>query len=356
MPARIADKFKNIIGNERARLRLQYYVIYAMLGFVALVMTVMNVATRKEASLTIATGVFSGACILNIVLHRLGKTTSAIAAGLFVAEIVGLFVFFIISGNPEGFSVIWIAMLPNFGLLLFRRKFGTLFSLGIFLILIFFFWTPVGKELLRYDYNATFMVRFPVLYLAFFAIAFILEVIREATYRELSKTRKEMDYAYTHDALTGVYNRYGFCRIRDAVLAERKDVAFALFDLDDFKSVNDTYGHPNGDVVLREIVDLAKGILEGKGEICRWGGEEFIILIYDASLAVEICETILQAARGHVFRFGEEQRVVTLSFGLVLSSADSAPDPVKLLAQADACLYEAKQTGKDKLVVKRYAA
>ena len=347
------NKLKAYIVDEKKRMRLQFYVFYAMLSFVAFVMTILNVVTKKPVGLTLSTAIFSAACVINIILHHFGGIPSKIAAMLFCAEIIALFVFFIISGNPEGFSVIWIAMLPNFGLLLFKRKWGSVFSLSILLMLIFFFWTPWGKGLLLYDYNKTFMMRFPIVYMVFYVIGLLLEVIRTSTYNELIKTQSQMEHAYTHDALTGVYNRYGFRRDMDAVLLANKDVAFAIFDLDDFKRVNDTYGHRNGDVVLKTVSKIAEERSSGFGELCRWGGEEFVILFPDGSKAETVCNDILTEVGTYVFDFDGQRCGITLSFGIVRSAVES-PDPDELFVQADTCLYEAKQTGKNKIVVKDF--
>lgn len=120
------------------------------------------------------------------------------------------------------------------------------------LVLLFFFWTPMGRGLLMYSYTESFMLRFPLLYIAFWCIGLLFEVIREATQKELENARNRFERLYRQDALTGLYNRYGFNEELDKLLESRKDsLAFAIVDLDHFKNINDTYGHSQGDIVLR---------------------------------------------------------------------------------------------------------
>lgn len=165
-------------------------------------MTVLNIFTRKGA-LTWATGVFAALCAVNILLVRPGKGRGiAVASMLFGVEIVALFTFFLVSGNPDGFSAIWIAMLPACGLLLFGRKRGTVLCAVMFAILVFLFWIPAGRALLLYDYNRTFLARFPILCVAFYLLSLLLETIRSVTQNELDKlrakekSRNRVEYQY----------------------------------------------------------------------------------------------------------------------------------------------------------------
>ena len=145
-----------IISDDVQRHRLQFKLVSITLAIIAIVMTIMNFFTDKGV-LTIATLVFSVLCIVNFLL-TLGnhKKLFDVANVLFVIELMAIFVFFIISGNPEGFSAIWICMLPSCGMLLFGRKMTTLLSGIMLLILLFFFQTETGQSFLMYDYTESF--------------------------------------------------------------------------------------------------------------------------------------------------------------------------------------------------------
>ena len=193
-------KLSEILTDENKRKELQYIGIFLLFFIVSTFMTVLNIITGKGL-LTVATAVFSVLCAVNFILVRKGgKSGMTIASVLFSVEIVALFTFFLISGNPDGFSALWIAMLPACGMLLFGRKRAAVLSGAMFAILVFFFWVPAGRSLLQYEYNKTFMMRFPIFYLAFFLLSALLESIRSITQNELDKLRDKYKYYAAHHA------------------------------------------------------------------------------------------------------------------------------------------------------------
>lgn len=149
-----------------------------------------------------------------------------------------------------------------------------------------------------------------------------------------------------HDSLTGVANRENFRdRLAQALAIGEENLAVAFCDLDEFKPVNDTYGHRTGDLVLVQVADRLRRSLRAGDELARVGGDEFTVLmrnVPDATAAQHLAERLLHAtaepfdADGHPVHIG-------ISVGVALvrwpTSADS------LLAMADAALYEAKRNG-----------
>ena len=344
---KLAKRFHKLLTNDKKRLDVQHSVLFVLLCVVASVMTVINILTHKGA-LTWVTGAFAVLCLVNLLLHRRGGAFHSVAVALFFLEVFAMFTFFLITGNPDGFSALWIAMLPSFGLLMYRRKIGTLFSLVPLLMLLFFFWTPLGRSLLQYDYTDTFRMRFPVLYVAFFALAFFLETIREATYQELVKAKDKYAFLHAHDALTGAYNRHGFMK-----LAEEYDSgsgALAMLDVDMFKRINDAYGHDRGDAVLKELARILHETAPDE-IICRWGGDEFVILFRTPENAEAICKKLLEKVRAASVDADGEKIEFRICIGLAYGEKDKPFDVEQLMQEADKKLYEAKTTGKDKFVV-----
>jgi diguanylate cyclase (GGDEF)-like protein len=126
-----------------------------------------------------------------------------------------------------------------------------------------------------------------------------------------------------------------------------------IVDLDHFKAVNDSHGHQAGDTVLRGFVDIARQALRDWDFIGRLGGEEFGVLLpeTDAQQALLAAERLRQAVRSAPIPLGSDAAVpVTVSIGVATMGADDA-DVHALLARADAALYEAKNTGRDKVAV-----
>ena len=160
----------------------------------------------------------------------------------------------------------------------------------------------------------------------------------------------------TTDVLTGLINRRHFdTRLREEISrAQRQrqssNLSLALFDIDFFKKINDTYGHITGDRILRELGEI---ILKNTREcdICaRYGGEEFALILPDTNQidAYELLERIRQLIENHVF--SKDDVPVMLSISVGISQYDPESSPKEFIEHADAALYQAKRTGRNKVV------
>lgn len=159
------------------------------------------------------------------------------------------------------------------------------------------------------------------------------------------------------DALTGLYNRRFLEESlrREFARAERKETPLALMmiDADHFKRFNDNYGHDGGDYVLQQLGHLLGEFIRESDIACRFGGEEFVLLLPGASAAdatVRGAALLNEVRKLKLQSHGKTMGKLTVSIGLSLFP-DHANDPELLLQTADSALYEAKRTGRDKLVV-----
>ena len=338
-------RLKVLITDEERRIRVQYMTFFAILCVISLVMSAVNYFTEKT-TLMYATLIFAVLCGIDYFLSRGKKWRLRLAVALFIPEVLALFLYFIVHGEPEGFSAIWCAMIPATGLLIFRKKGGTALSLGMLAILIFFFWTPAGRNLLLYQYTESFMLRFPFLYLAFFAIALLLEAIRSVTFENYY-------YSSHHDPLTGALNRAGFKTHIDEQMQRYPgySVGFVIFDLDHFKEVNDTYGHFSGDYVLKETCERLQSLTGYP--LCRWGGEEFAMFEPTGRLSQTWADCVISGYAAKPFIIDGKTIMLTISLGAV--TADRADDitPDRLCPEADKCLYEAKDAGRNRGVYRK---
>jgi len=159
------------------------------------------------------------------------------------------------------------------------------------------------------------------------------------------------------DALTGLWNRRHFDNRLQAEqsLAKRssRPLAIIMIDLDHFKSINDRFGHPMGDEVLRRVGLYLVEALRQEDVVCRYGGEEFSVIAPNgANAAAELAERLRQGIEAlHITCNGQPLKV-TASFGVAWSEE---PDE-SLLSQADAALYRAKQGGRNRVEVAAIAA
>lgn len=164
---------------------------------------------------------------------------------------------------------------------------------------------------------------------------------------KLQQLTSELDYKARHDNLTGVLNR-GAVFDRAEHYLTKNMLALIVLDIDFFKRINDDFGHPTGDAVLRELVQKLKSALNGVGEIGRVGGEEFTVLLPDITLedAVEIAECIRLAIASESFSCFPRPHV-TASFGVSWSQANC--DFEDAYGRADAALYKAKHSGRNRV-------
>lgn len=339
------------IRDDIMRKELMFEWLNILLALVSFFMTVVNVFT-KEYTLMLSTFIFSVACIGNVVLIKRGKKLKNITYMIFVAETLALLAFFLISGIPNGFSALWMCLIPSFSLLIFGRKSGTSYSIIAFFMILFFFWIPFGRELLRYQYTDEFMLRFPFLYAACYVLALFVEVVRAQTQKQLLESEQKYYYLYRHDALTGLYNRYGFNSLMDANYEKPKQgkVAMMIFDIDNFKHINDQYGHKNGDVVLKGIAEVIEKTFCSQTYYCRWGGEEFTAFLHCEHDYEEVAERLRRYVEEAEFQSGDLVMKVTVSIGLCISDSMENSSIAVLLNKADQCLYMAKDRGKNCVV------
>jgi diguanylate cyclase (GGDEF)-like protein len=180
-------------------------------------------------------------------------------------------------------------------------------------------------------------------------------LVRERT-RELAESHERMrELAFT-DSLTGAMSRRAILDAAERALAQQRRhggvLTLALLDLDHFKNVNDTYGHPAGDALLRGLVTRLRAQIRDGDCIGRYGGEEFLLVLPDLSLdgpnGVERVDSWRHAVAAHPFDIGAAAPLrVTCSIGVASALADETLE--SLIARADAALYRAKATGRNRV-------
>lgn len=344
-----SERIRASLLDDNERRYFLFVCIYALLSLIASAMTVANVLTQK-GSLIVATLAYAVFCALIFVLLLTHRIDLRLSQAAFVVSFYLLLTYFIVSGNPDGFSILWACLLPACGLLVFGRRAGTLICLGMLLEVLFLLRTPLGQTIVQYDYSATFKMRFPMLFVAFYFASLLLETIRELTQNQLFKTQTLYRYLYSHDALTEVFNRYGFNELMDRYFSEkRRNVTLIILDIDHFKNINDQFGHLQGDVVLKRVASL---IQEGAGaaaNVCRWGGEEFAVLIPDCEDYRASAAALQERVRSSVIPVTHGGVSVTVSMGAVLARDTASCGAAQLVTLADACLYRAKQNGRDRV-------
>jgi len=170
---------------------------------------------------------------------------------------------------------------------------------------------------------------------------------------ELQVAKNEAERIARIDILTGIYNRRAFYEMAPKYIAAAKrsnrPLSVVMLDIDHFKSINDTYGHAVGDIVLVSIANMIKHEIRESDIVGRLGGEEFVILLPDSDRdgAFKIVERLRQKVQS--MNFPGYDFNVTSSFGIVLNTAHESID--RLLKNADSALYDAKNRGRNQTIV-----
>lgn len=170
----------------------------------------------------------------------------------------------------------------------------------------------------------------------------------------MMKKNQRLEVLSTQDVLTGLANRRSINESYKNIIRKNQDYAVILGDIDDFKRINDTYGHVCGDSVLKAVAGVFKSSVRSCDTVCRWGGEEILVMLPDCSknVAAQIAENIAEEIRRLVITSPEGDKVlVTMTFGA--ASSDEGRDMKDVIKEADDRLYYGKEHGKN-CVVKEF--
>ncbi len=173
---------------------------------------------------------------------------------------------------------------------------------------------------------------------------------------ELEENRARLLNMATRDSLTQLYNRRFFMESFELettrALRTNANLAVLMIDIDDFKSVNDQYGHATGDRVLQKVARACADMVRSYDVLARLGGEEFVVLLPSLSLksACDVAERLRVVVQGsRILTDSGTPIKVTISLGVGFLNSNT-PDPQSLLLQADQALYQAKTEGKNRWV------
>ena len=168
--------------------------------------------------------------------------------------------------------------------------------------------------------------------------------------------QRELYERSVRDNLTGLYNR-GYFLSQIGPLGElnsmsERGLALILVDIDHFKRVNDTHGHSVGDLILREVAEVLRESTRGEDLVARYGGEEFILALPSCSLeqAVERAELIRSRLSSRMVDAAQGRVGVTASLGLSFAPVGPVRDVAALITAADEALYEAKRSGRNRVI------
>jgi two-component system cell cycle response regulator len=181
--------------------------------------------------------------------------------------------------------------------------------------------------------------------------------IKKKRYTERLRDNVQMsiEMAVT-DPLTGLYNRrYMETHVRtlvDQAASRGRPLAVMMLDIDYFKSINDSWGHDTGDDVLREFAIRIKKSIRGIDLACRYGGEEFVVVMPETDMAVAtmVAERLRRAIAGEPFSIQQEARSIDVTISIGIAELGRDETAAMVLKRADQALYRAKRDGRNRVV------
>lgn len=267
--------------------------------------------------------------------HRIQLSTFLVTAYFFI-----FFVVFTYFNKNESFGLIWNIFFCIIAINLNGHKKGLLYTLLLYGCVFWMAHNGIGVwQHGLWDNVAFFRYVFSLLLLTF--LMYVMEIALHRSHTKLQKLAEE-------DDLTQIYNRHKLRTVLQSEIerAERHhtQLCVALFDVDNFKSINDTHGHNVGDDVLKHLSKVVKSSIRVNDTFGRWGGEEFLLILPHANQeeAKIVCEKIRLLISQSDFK---QAGMVTCSFGLGVYESWMNFDT--LISRCDKAMYQSKKLGKN---------
>ena len=175
--------------------------------------------------------------------------------------------------------------------------------------------------------------------------------------RDLQKSKRQLARLASKDPLTGLFNRRYFKVFSKNVISHakktNKPIGLIMLDIDDFKVINDTYGHSVGDIVLVSISNMLQSLVDKKDILCRYGGEEFVVLLPNKTLqeTKELAYSIQDELNSLYIPYNDTRIVVTASIGVSMVDVEHEDRIESTIDRADEALYSVKEGGKNSVEV-----
>lgn len=207
------------------------------------------------------------------------------------------------------------------------------------------YYTVDDKGFVRGVYFSNVICTFTLL--SVYSLILISEI--NAAQAALKQKNAELANLAARDPLTGFYNRRKMHEFLYNTAESGKTFSLIMSDIDNFKHLNDTYGHDCGDLALKAVADACRSCLPDGDKICRWGGEEFLILITrPLDETAEVAEEIRSAVEKRRLKFNDSDVKITLTLGVSQYDPTSTID--KAITAADKKLYSGKAEGKNRVI------
>ncbi|WP_136806607.1 diguanylate cyclase [Desulfosediminicola flagellatus] len=295
-----------------------------------------------------------GGAILNLVNFAFLRITGRYREACFIILLLMtvLTLYLICSGGSNNTGPLWFYVMPLLTFYVLELKFGIISMLGLLLMVALILLVP-DNPFLQTQYASDFVTRFIASTISVSVLAFAFEYSRQDWVREITALNRTLEEMSRTDELTGLINRRDMKeRLSEEVARfkqNKRAFSIVMGDIDHFKQINDTYGHDCGDVMLKSIAIEMELLTKEQDKVCRWGGEEFLLLLPETNLeeGVEVAERLRETLETLSIEYDTEILGVTMSFGV--AEFNGSETLLDCLKRADGRLYHSKQNGRNQV-------
>ncbi len=288
--------------------------------------------------------------LINIFLFKKMKNSTFLIFNINFTFSIFLSYMMFTGGTGQNTGIVWFQVFPIIAFAINGLVWGiymNLFYITLALVTTIFTDLPF----VTHQYPEDVVYSFYGVLFFIISASFVSEYSRVRAHMHEEEYRDILLDISTKDELTGTYNRRHMNEEIQYLFDNRYDFSLAFADIDNFKKINDTYGHDVGDEVIKQVSNAFQDSLRNDDYLARWGGEEFVLVFKDTP--IETARTIVERIRKHIERIeidvGNRQKInITCSFGIEHSSNLNKQDD--LISKADNKLYQAKNTGKNIVV------
>lgn len=263
-----------------------------------------------------------------------------------------LSIYLICTGGTNNTGPLWFYVMPLLVFYVLELKYGIVaMSTLIFVIAVILLLPDNPLLVTRYEFD--FITRFLGSVISVSLLAFGFEYSRHEWQHEVTAMNNALESLSRTDELTGLINRRDMReRLSEEVARfkqNKRPFSIVMGDIDHFKKVNDDYGHDCGDTMLKRIAAEMELLTKEQDKVCRWGGEEFLLLLPETNLeeGAEVAERLRMSLESFAIKYGTTTLSATMSFGVAeFNGSESLLDCVK---RADRRLYVSKDRGRNQV-------
>ena len=338
---------EQILAFKYKMLTIMLYLIIVFSLYFALLYTL---EIRKVVDLELYSRYFHAGIglILLLVLKRYRSSYTFVTYAMMLVTIV-LFAMMMVNVTFDSFRMVWFHILVVASFVTHGMRLGiTTFLVSLIALFITFsyFIDDVNQE--------SIVTVYITLFILFLVMFFYTRQVSKFEARILQSNKILEDLA-SHDTLTGILNRRVFLEMANKYLSESRRKGeifyFLMLDIDFFKKINDTYGHLEGDQVLKTYTKLINALLRENDLLGRLGGEEFgvIVLVSDVEAAIHVAEKIRKTLEDYQYRVKDDVLTITVSIGISRSCDGAHLEDI--MHNADSAMYIAKESGRNRVYI-----